>query len=91
MGGAANIAVRMLADAEVLNSRLSKLEGAGDLGTHIVNVVKNKAVTPSRNSGDTSKTAVITTLDATQPGNDDANGAADSQSRTSSDRAEKAS
>ena len=35
---------RMLADAEYFSSRISKLDGAGDLGEHIVNVVKAKAV-----------------------------------------------
>jgi hypothetical protein len=32
----------MLADAEYFNSRISKLEGAGDLGSYLVDVVKNK-------------------------------------------------
>jgi vacuolar protein sorting-associated protein 54 len=35
---------RMLADAEYLDSRISKLEGAGDLGEYIVNVVRAKAI-----------------------------------------------
>lgn len=35
---------RMMADAQFLNSRISKLEGAGDLGSHIVEIVKNKEV-----------------------------------------------
>jgi vacuolar protein sorting-associated protein 54 len=34
----------MLADAEYFNSRISKLEGAGDLGEHVVNVVRAKAI-----------------------------------------------
>lgn len=34
----------MLADAHYFNSRISRLEGAGDLGPHIVEVVKNKTV-----------------------------------------------
>jgi hypothetical protein len=35
---------RLLADAHLLDSRLSKLEGAGDLGAHIVEVVRNKEI-----------------------------------------------
>jgi vacuolar protein sorting-associated protein 54 len=35
----------MLADAEYFNARISKLEGAGDLGEHIINVVRSKAIT----------------------------------------------
>jgi hypothetical protein len=35
---------RMLADAEYFNSRISKLEGAGDLGSQIVDIVKSKTV-----------------------------------------------
>ncbi len=34
----------MLADAQYFDSRISKLEGAGDLGLHIVEIVKNKTV-----------------------------------------------
>lgn len=34
----------MLADAEYFSSRLSKLEGSGDLGPHIVGIVNQKAV-----------------------------------------------
>ena len=35
---------RMLADAEYFDSRISKLEGAGDLGGHVVNVVRAKTI-----------------------------------------------
>lgn len=35
---------RMLADAEYFNSRISKLDGAGDLGEHILNLVKAKPI-----------------------------------------------
>ena len=35
---------RMLADAEYFDSRISKLEGAGDLGGHVINVVRAKAI-----------------------------------------------
>ena len=34
----------MLADAQYFDSRISKLEGAGDVGSHIVEVVKNKTI-----------------------------------------------
>ena len=34
----------MLADAEYFSSRISKLDGAGDLGMHIVEIVKNKTI-----------------------------------------------
>ena len=35
---------RILADAEYFSSRISSLDGAGDLGEHIVNVVKAKPI-----------------------------------------------
>ena len=35
---------RMIVDAEYFNSRISKLEGTGDLGGHVVNVVRAKAI-----------------------------------------------
>lgn len=34
----------MLRDAEVFESRLSKIEGSGDLGSHIVDIVKSKPI-----------------------------------------------
>ncbi len=34
----------MLRDAELFRSRLSKLDGAADVGDHVVNVVNSKAV-----------------------------------------------
>lgn len=34
----------MLRDAELFRSRLSKLDGAADVGDHIVNVVNSKVV-----------------------------------------------
>ena len=34
----------MLRDAELFKSRLSKLDGATNIGDHIVNIVKNKTV-----------------------------------------------
>ncbi|KAL9625968.1 MAG: hypothetical protein Q9164_007973, partial [Protoblastenia rupestris] len=35
----------MLADVQYFNNRISKLEGAGDLGSHIVEIVRGKTVT----------------------------------------------
>jgi hypothetical protein len=46
----------MLQDAEVFQSRLSKLDGFGDIGDHIFNVVKNKRVTGSKGSDATNAT-----------------------------------
>ena len=34
----------MLRDAELFSSRLSKLDGAADVGHHVVNVVNSKVV-----------------------------------------------
>ena len=34
----------MLRDAELFKSRLSKLDGAADVGDHVVNVVNSKVV-----------------------------------------------
>ena len=34
----------MLRDAELFRSRLSKLDGAADVGNHVVNVVNSKVV-----------------------------------------------
>ena len=47
---------RISADAEYFNSRISKLEGAGDLGEHIVNVVKAKSVLGSNTATTDQKT-----------------------------------
>jgi hypothetical protein len=35
---------RMLADAQFFDSRFGKIEGAGDFGSHIVEIVKSKAI-----------------------------------------------
>ena len=35
---------RLLADADFFNSRISKIDGSGDLGEHIVKVVQSKTV-----------------------------------------------
>ena len=42
---------RMLADAQFFDSRISKLDGAGDLGEHILNVVKAKPIVTDPNAG----------------------------------------
>ena len=49
----------------MLNSRLSKLEGAGDLGPHIIYVVKNKTVVASPGAGDAANVAIDTTPNPT--------------------------
>ena len=40
----ANNGCRIIRDAELFKSRLSKLDGAADIGDHIVNIVKGKVV-----------------------------------------------
>ena len=46
----------MLRDADCFRSRLNKLEGAGDLGEHLVNIVQTKSVAeqPTTASADSS-------------------------------------
>lgn len=46
---------RLVADAQFFESRLSKLEGAGDIGEHILNVVKNKEVVSVSSPATTAK------------------------------------
>ena len=41
---------RLLLDAELFDSKLSKIEGSGDLGTYVVNLVKEKTITVPRPS-----------------------------------------
>ena len=72
----------MLADAEILNSRLSKIEGSGDLGTHIVNVVKNKTVIVSPDTGDPSSVALDTTPNPHLPSKTTTDTASESQNPT---------
>lgn len=36
---------RLVADAQHFDARMSKLDGAGDLGEHILKLVKSKEVT----------------------------------------------
>ena len=91
MSDDANTFDSMLADAEVLNSRLSKLEGAGDLGTHIVNVVKNKTVVTSQSSGHTANVDVDRTPTPQQASNATGDGADGSKIRVSADRKEEPS
>lgn len=38
------IGSRLLRDAELFDSRLSKIEGAGDIGTYVKNIVEGKSV-----------------------------------------------
>jgi hypothetical protein len=42
----------MLADAEYFNARISKLDGAGDLGAHIMNVVRAKTIINEPGNGE---------------------------------------
>lgn len=44
---------RLLRDAELFESRIGSIEGAGDLGTYVVNIVKEKAIVQPRQSGTT--------------------------------------
>lgn len=37
----------MLSDAEFFNAKVSKIDGAGDLGDHLINVIQAKPVAPS--------------------------------------------
>jgi len=39
-----NVVKRLLADAEHFNARISKIDGAGDVGERIVDVVKSKPI-----------------------------------------------
>ena len=52
----------MLADAEYFNSRISKLEGAGDLGEQVVNMIRAKAVI-----NDTTRSSIDKTPEETAP------------------------
>lgn len=42
----------MLRDVEFFRSRISKLDGAADLGDHLVNVVNNKSVAEASKPSD---------------------------------------
>ena len=42
---------RLLKDAEFFDSRVSKIEGADDLGSYVVNIVKNKSLTSATANG----------------------------------------
>lgn len=48
----------MLRDAKFFESRLSKIDGSGDLGSHIVDIVESKIV------GDTNSPATMTSAEA---------------------------
>ena len=39
--------VRMVSDVEFFKARIDKLDGAGDLGDHLIEVVKAKRITPA--------------------------------------------
>jgi vacuolar protein sorting-associated protein 54 len=70
---------RMLADAEYFNSRISKLDGAGDLGEHILNVVKAKPVVSDPTAGqreevDKPRSEPVGQVDAALPAPAAANG-----------------
>ena len=65
----------MLRDAELFRSRLSKLDGAADVGDHIVNVVNSKivvvaekaAVTESKPTSTTEAASTDTTTSSEKP------------------------
>ena len=59
----------MLADAEYFNSRISKLDGAGDLGQHVVNVVRAKAIVVDAKRSSTEKPLEDKTPPAPAAGN----------------------
>lgn len=48
---------RLVADAQHFEARLSKLDGTGDLGEHILNLVKNKEVSSTTNGETTANAA----------------------------------
>lgn len=63
---------RMRADAEYFNARIGKLDGAGDLGEHILNVVKAKPiisdpVAAPKNQGDKPGSESVGQVDPTPP------------------------
>jgi vacuolar protein sorting-associated protein 54 len=39
----------MLSDVEFFNSKINKIDGANDLGDHLIRVVKAKTITPETN------------------------------------------
>ena len=56
---------RLLEDAKFFRERLSKLDGAGDLGDHILNVAKKKEVTILRETDEDAKSSASTDSDKT--------------------------
>lgn len=44
----------MLADVEFFNSKICKIDGSGDLGEHLIQVVKAKTITPEPNGSSSS-------------------------------------
>ncbi|KAL2037802.1 hypothetical protein N7G274_009527 [Stereocaulon virgatum] len=63
---------RMLRDAELFKSRLSKLDGAADIGDHILNIVKNKTVAEPTASAETKPATTNTSLQEPQQNGDSA-------------------
>ena len=58
----------MLRDAELFKSRLSKLDGAADVGDHVVNVVNSRVVTEKAAAPENKATSTDTsTTDTTSP------------------------
>jgi vacuolar protein sorting-associated protein 54 len=45
---------RMLTDVEYFNTKIGKIDGSGDLGDHLIQVVKAKTITPDPNGSATS-------------------------------------
>lgn len=48
----------MLRDAEFFESRLSKIDGSGDVGSHIVDIVKSKPIASTSGAATTSAPVV---------------------------------
>ncbi|KAL1963964.1 hypothetical protein VTN77DRAFT_7639 [Rasamsonia byssochlamydoides] len=46
---------RMLADVEFFKSKISKIDGSGDLGDHLIQVVQAKTITPENSSAGSSQ------------------------------------
>lgn len=56
----------MLRDAELFRSRLGKLDGAADVGDHIVNIVNSKVVAEKGAAATESKPASATQASSTE-------------------------
>jgi vacuolar protein sorting-associated protein 54 len=62
----------MLRDAELFKSRLSKLDGAADIGVHIVNIVKDKTVAEPTTSAENKRAITDTPSQKPQENGDSA-------------------